>query len=117
MSWIIGIAVVLVLMVATTLRRGLQMRELVNGGAPIAAVVTKKIRFRPRSGVTTWRVGYRYETADGEAREHTVALGDAEAAALEPGATIAVVYLPHRPRVSAPASMVELARTALTERS
>ena len=105
--------VVLILIGAASVvvvRRGLQMRRLVENGVPTRARVEKKTRFRGSSNVSSIRLKYSFAAGDATRYERTITMSQAESAAYEEGAEIEIVYLPERPQVSAAKAMVELAR-------
>jgi hypothetical protein len=93
-------------------RRGYQMKDLVERGKPITGEVVNKVKFRGRSRMGSRYLRYRFRAGDGQYYSHKIAVGSDEFERYEPGQPIELVYLPDKPKVSAAATMVELAREA-----
>jgi hypothetical protein len=96
--------------------RGWQMRQLATHGVETHASIIRKVRFRGKSGVPSYRIRYAFTASDGRSCEGTVALTETEAEMYRDGGTIAITYLPANPRNSATSATVALAQLALQKK-
>lgn len=115
MTVLVPLAFVAIL-VWRVVRRGYQMKDLVERGRPVTGEVVNKVKFRGSSSVRNRYLRYRFRAGDGKYYSHKIAVGAGDYNALEPGDPIDLVYLPDRPAVSATAQMVETVRAAMAER-
>ena len=96
--------------------RGLQFRQLALHGVVAEAVISKKARLAAGADhVGAGRISYAFRAADGREYHRSSTISEAKWAELSNGQTIEIVYLPNRPSISAPAWLVDDARTALGE--
>lgn len=99
-------------------RRGYQMKDLVERGRPVTGEVVKKLRFRGSSTRGNNRfMRYRFPASDGQYYSHKIVIGIDDYNKLEPGDPIELVYLPDDPKVSARVEMVEMVREAMEKRA
>jgi len=108
----VAIVVGLVVMVV---RRGFQMKQLVQDGVAVTGVVTDKIEHPTASGSrrSSRRIAYEYRDAAGQAHRHISLVTSDFWNAHAEGGPIDIVYSRSRPGISAPAHLVELSRQAL----
>jgi hypothetical protein len=108
----IAIIVGLVVMVV---RRGFQMKLLVQDGVAGTGVVTDKIEHPTASGSrrSSRRIAYEYRDAAGQSHRHTSLVTSDFWNAHTEGGPIDIVYSRSQPAISAPAFLVELSRQAL----
>ena len=112
MGWtMVIVTVVFALSLAALWRRGLQLRDLVNDGVPLTAKVEKIWTFKGRQKA---RLRFSYQV-DNENYTRAVAISMAEYEQLQQGDSVAIVYLPSKPSVSALDSMVSLAKQGLNK--
>jgi hypothetical protein len=104
-------------MIWRIVRRGYQMKDLVERGKPITGEVVNKVKFRGTSSVRNRYLRYRFRAGDGQYYSHKIAIGSDDFARYEPGQPIELVYLPDNPKVSAASTMVELTREAMRKQA
>ncbi len=109
---VIGI-IIISLMVLLALWRGLELRQLVESGVPGKAKIIRKVKFRGKKGIPTYRMRYEFQARDGKLYSRAISLTSTEAAAYSVGDQIDIVYVPDKPRISASEAMVALGRQAL----
>lgn len=117
--WLLVLPVLfLSILIARTVRRGLQIRQLIADGVETTGRIVSRTSFRSSRTHTRTRF-LRYEYVDGSGRPHSqrCALPADQWANHEEGAPIAIVYSASRPEVSAPQFVVDLGREALSKRS
>lgn len=97
------------------IRRGLQMKELATQGVLTQAQIIDRQEFTTAKGARRNDRYLRYQYVDAQGRHHTARshVVSRDWLANQNGDSIDIVYLPHRPEVSALASDVENARKAL----
>ena len=108
----VGIAIFLVAVVVVVLKRGTELRKLVDHGTSTEATVEKIWKFTGSTGRATHRMRY-YFTVNGQQYKRTVTLTTGECEKFTEGVQVPVIYLVDNPRVSAMANQVELAKKAL----
>ena len=97
--------------VVVVVRRGLQMKKLVEHGVPVTGKVTdRKSRSTSTGGSATHHLRYEFTAPDGRTYAHRITVTGDEYQSFRDGDEIDLVYLPDNPKVSAQASMVELLR-------
>lgn len=112
---IIGLIIVS-LMVVFAIRRGLELRQLVESGIPAKATIISKNKFRGKSGIPTFRLRYQFHAQGGQLFSKAISMTSTEAANVAIGDTINIVYVPSNPKISATEAMVALGRQALKEK-
>lgn len=92
-------------------RRGYQMKALVERGESGTARIVRKQRFRGMAMKQgSKRLVYEFRGPDGRPYQGRFMASDEEFSAAEPGQEIAIVYLPDRPAVHARRALVEQTR-------
>ncbi|BFM10626.1 hypothetical protein R50072_07790 [Simiduia litorea] len=112
-SVLLGMGLILFAMVVVVVRRGLQMRKLVDHGVVTTAIVTKILGHTGATGVRRSSMRYSFQDAQGASYQNTVMISPSERETMIEGAHVEIIYLPVNPKVSALALSVELARKAL----
>jgi hypothetical protein len=110
--WLI-IFLIVIAMIVFTVMRGLQFKLLVNEGVPIQATVVKKWKH----GQNKCRLKYEYSTPSQGNFSHSPWVTEDEYNRYNSGDSIDVVVLPNKPKISAMASMVNLAKQALEKKT
>ena len=114
---LIGILAPIVLvgiMIACFVRRGLQMRELCEHGVETTGLVTSKRSItHNKSSSRQWKLAYRYTDGAGATHENTSSVSIEAYQSHEQDSPIALVYSSKNPAVSAPKYLVDQARSAL----
>lgn len=114
---LIGILAPIILvgiMIAFFVRRGLQMRELCEHGIETMGQVTSKRSItHNKSTSRQWKLAYRYQDSAGTTHENTSSVSIEAYQNHEQDGPIAVVYSSKNPAVSAPKYLVDQARSAL----
>jgi len=100
-------------MIWRVVRRGYQMRDLVQRGIPVTGEVVNKVKFHGSSGIRSRYLRYRFRAADGNQYSHKINISSSENEKYQEGRPIELVYLPDNPKVSATAAMVEMVRDAM----
>jgi hypothetical protein len=101
--------------VYAVVRRGFQMRQLVQDGVETNGTVAQKLEYPTARGSrrSSRRLRYEYRDAAGRVHSHvsmvTADFWNAHAV----GGPIAIVYSRSRPQVSSPRHLVDLSRQAL----
>jgi hypothetical protein len=109
----IGIPLLLVLaIVVVVVRRGLQMRQLVEDGIETRGRVVERFSHTSRTYQSQKRLKYEYRDRHGELHEHVSLVSDSFWNVHPRGMPIAVVYVRRRPEISAPLDLVKQAREA-----
>jgi predicted negative regulator of RcsB-dependent stress response len=116
LSTIAVVIFIIVSMAGVVAWRGWQMRQLATQGGESQASIIRKVRFRGKSGVPSYRIRYAFTSSDGKSCEGNIALTETEAEVYGEGSTIAITYLPSNPRNSATAATVALAKLALQKK-
>lgn len=100
------------------IRRGVQMKRLVEDGVPATGrVVAKLAHTRPGRRVSAvLRIKYAYEDGQGLTHEHVSHVTQSTFNQHVEGGPIAIVYSRSKPSISAPAELVEQSRAALDKR-
>lgn len=113
-TFLIG-ALLVAYAVYRVVRRGLELRRLVDDGVEVEGRVLEVTRFVGKAGGSTASIYLRYEYVDSRGGTHRHrSLVSTEFAARHPaGSPIALVYSRSRPAVSSPRELVEQSRTAL----
>ncbi|HWK42574.1 MAG TPA: hypothetical protein VNR60_11650 [Croceibacterium sp.] len=94
--------------------RGRQFGELARRGVPVMGQIDRKFRTGTgQAGSRGRRIAFVYRGPDGVEYRRAASVTLGKWAELEEGAPIALVCLPDKPGVSAPAWLVEEARKAL----
>ncbi|MDN3638755.1 hypothetical protein QWY82_08045 [Simiduia curdlanivorans] len=112
-SILLGMGLILIAMVVLVIRRGLQMRRLVDHGVPATAIANKVIGHTGATGMRRSFLRYSFEDSAGKPYQNKVMISPAERDAIYEGASVAIIYLPDNPKISALAQSVESARNAL----
>ena len=98
-------------------RRGLEMKELVEQGVETqGTVINKRSVTAPRASSRQQKLAYRYTDSQGGSHEHTSIMTYGDYDQYEVGQPIAVVYSAKRPGVSAAKFMVDLARETMKKK-
>jgi hypothetical protein len=113
-STLLALIALVALIAGLHIRRGFQIKLLLEDGINIDGVVTKQWR-RERRGPAKARYYLRYRYSESHGNEHTrkLTVGHDHWAAHPPGSTIAICYSASKPGVSAPREVVALARKAM----
>lgn len=107
---LIALAVVIALIVW----RGRQFGALAREGVEVTATVVRKFRTQAGApGSRGHRIAFTYRGPDGQEYRRAASITRAQWLALEEGHPLPVILLPSQPGISAPAWLVEEARTAL----
>lgn len=112
-SILVGMGLIFIAMVVLVVRRGLQMRKLVDDGVPTTAIAKKVIAHTGATGMRRSSLHYSFQDSQGKAYQHTVMISPSERDAIQEGGSVDIIYLPDNPKVSALAQSVESARKAL----
>lgn len=116
--WILALPPLIIAgMIWQVVRRGYQMKDLVERGKPITGEVVNKVKFRGTASGGSRYLRYRFRDGDGQYYSHKIAIGIDDFKRYEPGQPIELVYLPDNPKVSAAATMVELTREAMRKQA
>lgn len=116
--WTFAIGLLFVAVMAwQVVRRGFQMRDLVQHGLPVTGTVVSKVAFRGKSRVRSHHLRYTSSAPDGHEYSHRIAISSAENEKYQEGDPIELMYLPNNPKVSATAQMVQMSRRALEPKS
>jgi len=114
---LIGILAPMILvgiMIAYFVRRGLQMRELCEHGIETTGLVTSKRSItHNKSSTRQWKLAYRYTDGAGTTHENASSVSIEAYQNHEQDGPIAVVYSAKNPSVSAPKYLVDQAKSAL----
>lgn len=108
-----GIAIFIVATVVIVIKRGTELRKLAENGTQAVATVEETWKFTGSTGRAIHRMRYHFTASDGQKYKRTVTLTTDECEKLTEGVQVPVIYLADNPKVSAMATMVELARKAL----
>lgn len=108
-------ALLVAIAVWRVVRRGLELRRLVDDGVEVDGRVVEITRFVGKAGGTSASLYLRYEYVDsgGGTHRHRSLVSTDFAARHPAGSPIALVYSRSRPSVSSPRELVEQSRTAL----
>ncbi|WP_080918795.1 DUF3592 domain-containing protein [Manganibacter manganicus] len=104
--------VIVGLVVRGAIGRGKQVQALTQRGIATQAQVVRKCRKLVGSHRHEWAFRYRFSVEGREFDAQTLDVRDAFTH-LEPGDTLDIYYLPENPSVSAPAWLVDEARSAV----
>lgn len=102
--------------VVLVMRRGFQMKLLLEDGIETTGTVVQKLTFGGRSGGGVRRIRYEYVDRLGRSYSHRSTVPDDVYQSCEEGGPFPVVYSQSKPHVSAPKYLVEQSRAALTKR-
>jgi hypothetical protein len=116
MLWILLGVVLAAALVLIPVRRGLQIRKLVDGGVTTEGTVAKKWR-HTSSGTSKKRIRYEFKDRNGHTYSRAIAASETEYGQLAVGDKIKVVYLPNQPKINALESLVDLAKEALRKKA
>lgn len=103
-----GIAFILIVV-----RRGLELRRLVEGGVATRGTIEKKWKHTGSGGRSTKRLRYKFMDNEGNTRSRAIIASQSEYDSLEEGDPVTVVYLPGKSGVNALETLVEQARQGL----
>jgi Protein of unknown function (DUF3592) len=104
----------LVAVVTVILWRGRQIGQLAREGVKVTGTVVRKFRTGSgRAGSRGRRIAFTYRGPDGVEYRRAASITLSQWTELEEGYPIALIVLPSKPGVSAPAWLVEAAREAL----
>ena len=119
MSWFALILLFVVVYAGIAIWRGRQVGELARRGVPVTGQVVRKFRsgFAGAAGSRGRRLAFTYTVPDGRPYRRAASVTASQWAAYEEGGPIELFCLPEEPGVSAPASIVQLAREALAKRA
>ncbi len=107
---------ILVGIVAIVVRRGFQMKQLIEDGIEVQAqVVDKQLQRNPSARGRKIFIRYRYRDRRGDEHEHRALVSWAEYEKATVGGAYPVLYSASQPRISAPKSLVEASRAALAK--
>lgn len=117
LTFLVPVAIVIGLIVVVV-RRGYQMKQLVEDGVDATGTVTAKIEHPTASGSkrSSRRIAYEYQDAAGQTHRHVSLITSDFWNAHAEGGPIDIVYSRSRPHVSAPRHLVELSRQALARK-
>jgi hypothetical protein len=112
------IALIIAAIVGVAVWRGRQFGDLARRGIPVTGQVVRKFRTGSgKAGSRNRRIAFTYRGPDGAEYRRAASLTDSKWSEFEEGSPIALVCLPDKPGVSAPAWLVEHAREALQRKS
>lgn len=114
---VIFIIVFIVAMVVIVIRRGFQVKLLVEDGIDATGTVVRKVTFRSGKGSRSHRIKYEYFDDLGRRHEHRSMVTKTFYDSFNEGSPIPVVYSRSKPQVSAPKELVEQAREGYRKRS
>lgn len=106
-------------LVFIVVRRGFQMRLLVQDGVVTTGRVLAKLEYPTAKGSrgNNRRIHYSYQDEAGQTHEHRSLVTSDFWHGHTEGGPIDIVYARHQPHVSAPRHLVELSRQALAKKS
>ncbi len=110
---IVAILVIPVIVVWMLVKRGTEIKALIERGRPVTGrVIDKRARHSKGSAGRHRRVKLSYERPDTGPRERWIVVTRQEWDTYAEGAAVDLVYLPDRPSVFATRALVNHARTA-----
>lgn len=114
LTFLVPVAIVIGLIVLVV-RRGYQMKQLVEDGVEATGTVTAKLEYPTARGSkrSSRRIAYEYQAADGQTHRHISLVTSDFWNSHSEGGPIVIVYSRSRPRISAPRHLVDLSRQAL----
>lgn len=111
---VLFIVIALALVIGMIVWRGRQFGALARDGVEATATVVSKFRTQAGGpGSRGHRIAFTYRGPDGQEYRRAASMTRSQWLALEEGGPLPIVLLPSRPGISAPAWLVEEARTAL----
>ncbi len=113
-GFVLFAVIALALVIGMIIWRGRQFGALAREGVEVTATVVSKFRTQVGGpGSRGHRIAFTYRGPDGHEYRRAASITRSQWLALEEGYPLPVILLPSRPGVSAPAWLVEEARTAL----
>lgn len=98
------------------IRRGVQMKRLVNDGIETTGTVVRKLSFTHQIGRGVRRIRYQYEDRSGRTYSHKSVVTEDVYRGCEVGDPLPIVYSRSKPQISAPKYVVDQSRAALEKR-
>lgn len=112
---ILGILVVIVALILQIVRRGSQLKVLLDKGVPATArIIEKRKRTRQTGNMsknTYWLV-FEFKAGDGQNHKGFPSVTETEFNAANEGDEVEIVYLPDKPGVNATKEMIKQLRQA-----
>lgn len=116
-TFIVVPVLILGVMMVVVVRRGLQMKLLVQDGVDTMGMVKAKLKHSGHKNASrSHRIRYAYLDGNGKAQEHVSMVTADFWRAHEEGGPIDLVYSASRPGISSPKHLVDQCREALERR-
>lgn len=104
-------------MIVLAVRRGFQVKQLLEDGIETTGRVVKKQTFSGSKGGRVCRIRYEYVDQMGKTHAHRSAVPEDVYASHEEGSPFPIVYSQSKPHISAPKYLVEQSRAAMAKKA